>query len=97
LVAFSNSVSVAPGETVLTVMPRGPEFLGRDRGQLLDRAFAGGVGTDARKGPRSLHLEMLMIRPPSCICLAAKRMVRKTERVLTAITLSSRPALRSRR
>ena len=83
------SVSIGPGLTLLTVMPRGPRsrampFTRPVRADLLIAYTA-----PPAKGMRSaLVLLMLMMRPPSIMCAAAALDATKTPRTLTATVLS---------
>lgn len=67
----SISVSVAPGETVLTVMPRGPNYRAATAVSCSIAPLLAAYGPIPGTGRTVFMVEMFTIRPPSRICLAA--------------------------
>lgn len=84
-----RSVSVAPGEMVLTVMPRGPSSRAATLVNCSSAALLAAYSARPGAGTAVLKAEMLMMRPPSRSSGSAFRIASRENFALTVITVSN--------
>ncbi len=89
LVSRNRVVSVVPGETVLTVMPRAPNSRAATAVTCSSAALLAEYSARPGTGRTVLSVEMLMTRPPSGSRGSARRMASSGNFAFTVITWSN--------